>query len=234
MLVSRAAMADNTVKRHVVFDFTVGVVSDQHTKDSSVKYGIPNAAGISPVLHGTGDNSDKSNVSDKGQITVDYQGIEADGGLVVQVSEAARTNRTSAPATCIIYPDTNVACVNGNVYPEEITTLRTLSPKFFNPAALDVHRHWKVNAPSAGVAIDFSAVPQGSQSMHIQSQRNEESRSGDATNATASYTYEVERCIPTALKEYTTVRQEIGPGQYANITIDVTATLNSDSTDVKS
>jgi hypothetical protein len=224
----RIAQADPPSKRHLVYSFTVGVVSDQHAKDAAVQYNGMNASGGQPVF-GTGDTSYKGNASDKGEITVDYLGIEADGGLVVNVAETARTNRTAASNTCVVYANTNVICGATNTNPEEYSILRTLSPRFFDPTALDANRHWKVNNESAGVSIDFIATPAGTGVVTIDSQRSVKSKSGDTTQATAKYAYELTRFLPDTIKEYTTMRLESGVGQYTNITIDVQANLTSDS-----
>jgi hypothetical protein len=37
------------------------------------------------------------------------------------------------------------------------------------------------------------------------------------------------KLMPTAITEYTTIREETGPGQYSNITIDFKASLATDS-----
>lgn len=215
-------------KRHLVYNFTVGVMSDEHAKDAAVQYNGMSAGGGQPV-YGTGDTSYRGTASDSGQVVVDYEGVEADGGLVVTVEETARTNRTSAATPCVVYANTNVVCGGSNVNPEEITVLRTLSPKFFDPTLLDANRHWHVTVGRSGVAIDFTASPLGVGLMTINSQRSEKSKGGDSIDATASYTYAYERCLATTLKEYTTERHELGVGQYTNVTIDVTASLVSDS-----
>ena len=232
LAMSRVAPADAPAKRHLVYAFTVGVASDQHDQDSSVRYNGMNGAG-GQAVYGTGDTSYKGNASDSGQITVDYQGIEADGGLVVSVAEAAR-DRTSAASTCVVYASTNVRCLGNLVNPEEFSVLRTLAPKFFDPSALDANRHWKVVAEAAGVEINFTATPQGGTVMTIDSQRNEKRGNGESTAATAKYTYDYSRDLPTQLKEYTTLREQSGVGKYTNITVDVTANLVSDSLAPKS
>lgn len=208
------AHADPASKRHLVYNFTVGVQSDERTDASSA---------------GTWDNRMKSTIADKGQISVDYLGVQTDGGLVVNVAESAETNRTLAAAMCIVYPDTSVQCGTGSTNPEEITVLRSLSPKFFNPTALDANRHWKIAVPAAGVSIDFTATPKDAGIISIASQRVEKSEKGDSTSANATYTYSPTRYLPTDLKEYTLMHEQSRPGQYANITIDITAALSSDS-----
>lgn len=209
----RIAQADTSSKRHLVYSFTVGITSDQHSSTDSVL-----------------NSGAKGTSSDKGEITVDFLGVEADGGLVVTVSEKARGTRNAGENNCVVYANTNVLCGSGApANPEEIAVLRTLAPKFFNPAGLDSNRHWHVAQDSAGVSIDFTAKPAGTGVITIDSQRIEKTNGGGLTNANASYTYDVARLIPTTLKEYTTVREQGGVGQYTNYVNDVTATLVSDS-----
>lgn len=222
------AQAQAPPKRHLVFSYTVGIVSDQHEKSSAVTFSGSANGGNGGNMFGTGDNAYKGQASDKGQITADIGGVEADGGLIVTISETGR-DRNSAPTTCVVYATTNVICPGTTFFPEEVSIIRVLSPKFFDPAALDAKRHWNVNAAGGGVNIDFTATPQGADVVQIDSQRNEKTPQGDTTNATAKYTYAFTRLVPTSLKEYTTIRQELGPGQYANVTLDVTADLVSDS-----
>jgi hypothetical protein len=202
-------------KRHLVYNFTVGIQSDERTDAQSA---------------GTWDNRVQGNVSDKGEIVIDYLGVEADGGLIVNVAEKAQqSNRTLAATACVIYPNTNVQCGTGSVNPEEITIMRTLSPKFFSASAMDVKHHWNISAPAAGVNIDFTANPKDGGDMSIDSQRVEKTTNGDSTSATATYQYSPARFLPTQLKEYTLMHQQSRPGQYASIRVDITATLTSDS-----
>src|SRR5579862_3045570 len=98
LILGTMAHADPASKRHLVYNFTVGINSSQHMNESAA---------------GTNDNNVNANVSDKGQIIVDYLGVQTDGGLVVNVAEKAQTNRTLAPTLCIVYPNTNVQCGGG-------------------------------------------------------------------------------------------------------------------------
>lgn len=219
------ASADAPSKRHLVYSFTVGVQSDQHQATSMLeRHSDPGQSGSM----NSGDSTQSGTASDKGQITVDYGGVEADGGLVVTIAETARTNRTALPNTCVVYANTNIICGTGTTNPEELAIIRTLSPKFFDPSALDANRHWHVGSEAAGVSIDFTAKPAAS-GMTIDSQRTEKARSGDTVSATASYDYDTAKRAPTSLKEYTQIREQSMPGQYMNVITDITATLLSDS-----
>lgn len=210
---SSSAHADPASKRHLVYDFTVGVHSSSAMTDTKT---------------GGGDYKVNSNVSDKGQITVDYLGVEADGGLVVNVAENGR-DRKLAATPCVVYANTNVQCGAVDVNPEEVSIVRTLSPKFFDPTSLDAKRHWNISVPAAGVNIDFTVTPQSAGALQIDSERVEKTSKGDSTTASAKYTYQPARYLPTELKEYATMNLQVRPGQYASVQVDVTATLTSDS-----
>ena len=129
-------------ERVLVYSFTVGI--NYRTVDSSA---------------GEHGNLQRNEVSDLGTITVNVVGLDPGGGLVVNVAEDARTNRSVAPATCIIFSNTNVLCGSSVVTPEETSILRTLNPKFVDPTALDAKGHWHI-APGSGVSIDLYDQPE--------------------------------------------------------------------------
>ncbi len=207
--------------------FTVGIKTDKVDQHSADRY----AMGISqPVILGPGSTDYAGLSSDKGQIVVDVKGLEPDGGLVLTVSETARTNRSAAPATCVVYPTTAVVCGAGEVQPEETSVIRTLSPKFFDPSALDAARHWRVTDPSAGVTIDFTATPHvGGTTVGITSVRAVKANNGGSEQASGKYDYDLTKLVATSLSEYETIRQEGSAGNYTTIIVDITATLASDS-----
>lgn len=208
-------------RRHLVYSFTVGITNSSSEASSFLGNG-----GVAS----NGTNSYNANTSDKGQIAVDIQGTQQDGGLVVSASETAK-DRNEKATTCVVYPTTAVACSDPNTNPEIMSVLRTLSPKFFNGSNLDANRHWKVSDPSVGLTIDFGVTPDANGLLSIASQRDQTFKGAHAgsIHATANYTYNPERYIPQSLKEYTIVREQTGPGAYSNITIDVTGQLASDS-----
>lgn len=210
-------------KRHMVFSYSVGIRNDSRESTS-----MGNNSGNGGANNGA--NSYSANASDKGEITVDIMGVQPDGGLVVSTSQTGKT-RIQAPTTCVVYPTTNVVCTDANTFPEQLAVLRTLSPKFFNGANLDANRHWRVADSGAAITIDFNVTPESSGMLDIASQRDQTFKGALAgsVHATANYVYNPARYVPASVKEYTIVRQETGPGQYSNITIDVTAQLAKDS-----
>ena len=216
--------AQQTVQRHVVYSFSVGIRSDQHDTDSSMRFQSGGGE-----AGGTGDTSYLGVASDKGTISVDVLGLEPDGGLVTKVSEAAQNNRNAPVTECVVYPTTNVICGSGQVNPEETAVLKTMSPKFFDPGALDATRHWHSGSAPAGVSLDFTVGPVVGNTVTIQETDNETPPRGNRVNGTDTFTYDLAKTIATNVKEYDTIRQEAGPGQYTNVTVDITAALASDS-----
>ncbi|MBV8638339.1 MAG: hypothetical protein JO322_09655 [Candidatus Eremiobacteraeota bacterium] len=223
-----AAADQPAAQRHLVYTFDVGIQNDSHDTNSAVRF---NGEGNGSVVTGTGDTQYQGTGSDMGQISVDVQGVETDGGLVVSVSEQAKKYRTAGATTCVVYANTNVVCGAGTVNPEEISVMRTLSPHFFDSTALDAKKHWHEGSDAAGIGIDYTVMGIDNGIVTIDAQRNEKFQGSTrgTTSSTAKYTYDMNKLMPTAITEYTTIREETGPGQYSNITIDLKATLATDS-----
>jgi len=222
------ASADQTVQRHLVYDFTVGVQNDTHDTDASSR--MNNEAGGANV-NGTGDTSYMGVASDKGTIAVDIFGVEPDGGLIVKVSENGQNTRKASPVECVVYPTTNTICASGQVFPEELAVIKTLSPKFFDPAALDAKHHWHQGNDAAGVSLDFTAGAPAGTVIPISEDDNEKvaGGQGNVLHGTETYSYDMSKNLSTQLKEYDTIRKQMGAGQYSNIIIDITAQLATDS-----
>jgi hypothetical protein len=222
------AAAQQTAQRHLVYNFTVGVQNDTHDTDASSK--MSNDLGGANI-NGTGDTSYLGVASDKGTIAVDVFGVEPDGGLVVKVGEAGQNVRRASPVECVVYPTTNVICDSGQVFPEELAVIRTLSPKFFDPSSLDASHHWHQGSDATGVSLDFTAGTPAGTVIPIAENDDEKVAGGQAStmHGTDTYSYDMAKSVSTQLKEYDTIRKQMGPGQYANIIIDITAQLATDS-----
>ncbi len=214
--------------RHLVYTFDVGIQNDSHSTDAAVQ-GV--GRGNGGTVTGTGDTQYLGTGSDQGQIAVDVQGVETDGGLVVSVSEKAKNYRTAAPVTCVVYANTNVVCGTGVVNPEEMSVMRTLSPHFFDPTSLDAKKHWHEGSDAAGIGIDYTVAAMNNGILTIDAERTEKFQGSTrgSTQSSAKYVYDMNKLMPTAITEYTTIREETGPGAYSNITIDFKASLANDS-----
>ncbi|HTX03642.1 MAG TPA: hypothetical protein VMD07_08160 [Candidatus Acidoferrales bacterium] len=226
------ASAQPQPERHLVYDFSVGVQNDAHASDAALEQTSGGSYNFSP----SGDTDYGSLASDNGTIDVDVLGLEPDGGLVVKVSEQAqRTNRTAAAVTCVVYPTTNTVCGAGAVNPEEMAVIRTLSPKFFDPSALDAKHHWHEGSDAAGISLDFTAGTPSGNIVPISLDDNEKIGGAQVStiHGTDTYSYDMAKSVTTQLKEYDTIRKESGPGQYTNTVIDITATLATDGVAAK-
>lgn len=251
ILASAPAFAQDQAQRHLVYNFTLGVQSDTHTTESQVRFeNAPGGSGpaVGPqnpgvaapgggtqadsrIVTGTGDTQYHGVASDTGTIAVEVHGMQPDGGLQVEVSEAGRNYRKAAPMTCAVYPTTKIACA-GEIFPEEAAVLSTLSPTFFDPARLDAKNHWRDSNDVPGVTLDFTASAPNGSVVSISEQKSQKINGGLGGNTvgSATFAYDTARRVTTSLKAYETVRPQQGePGQYTNTIIDITATLATDS-----
>jgi hypothetical protein len=241
------AHAQEAPQRHLVYNFTLGVQSDAHDKQSQVQWSNPvngptegsklDQPGTAPagpdamMVTGTGDEQHLGVASDKGTISVDVNGMRSDGGLQVEVSETGQTYRKAAPMVCAVYATTKIACA-GEILPEEAAVLSTLSPSFFDPSRLDSKNRWHEDGGVPGVSLEFRASAPSGSVITIDETKNAQVAGGlgGTTAGSATFTYDTVRRVTTALKAYDTERPTQGqPGQYSNIILDITATLASDT-----
>lgn len=212
-LLASVLIAAGAPQRVLVYSFTVGL--NNRTEDTANEY----------------TNVQNNANSDLGTITISVVGLESDGGLVVDVAESARTNRTVAPATCVIYSNTNVICGASVVTPEETSVLRPLNPKFVDPTALDAKGHWHIAPPGSGVSINYT-LAKSADDLSVSGVRDESSAQS-TVHSEMTYTYDPAKVVTTKLHEYETIRQ-LGGTSRALVTIEVEASLTSDSSPAKS
>lgn len=211
------AHAQTKSLRHLVFSFSVGQQGDQHRQN--LNYGSADFAG---------------NASDKGTITADIMGIQPDHGLVVSISEAGQNGRNAAPDTCVAFADTITTCQNPQgVTPEEIAIVRLLAPHFYDPSQLDAKQHWHEGGTSkdGSTSIDFTVTKNANGMLTISEHRVVVQKGIQAANINADSTiqYDVQHFVPTALKEYSTMRQQRPTGGYFDQNTDIEIHLQSDS-----
>jgi hypothetical protein len=246
MIPAPAFAVSQSGKRHLVYSFTVGV--KDNTRVASAVAPVEDAstyvqpkgksvlgneqregAAYQESLFAHGQTSYAGSVDDKGQIVVDIAGLQPDGALVLSVSEAAE-RRSGAATDCLVYQDTNVKCA-GPVFPEELAVMRTLSPKFLDPAFSDAGRHWHVDHGTQDVPSDFTVAAKADSSVTVDEQRSVTmagSKRGTITTE-AKYVYDQNRLLPTSIAEYTLVHAEQDAGHTADTTVDITASLIADS-----
>ena len=152
----------------LVYNFTYSAnqaIQARDSSDSAQGYGGPNANGGNDTLQTNGISHYGGTLTDKGTMTVDIKGRQADGGLIVSISEQGENLRKAPPATCVVYGNTNVICdPNKTVYTEEYTLLRFLGANFIDPNQIDPNKHWRQIAVQLQTRfLDPCPVP-----LHIQ------------------------------------------------------------------
>jgi hypothetical protein len=111
-----------------------------------------------------------------------------------------------------------------------MSVLRSLNPKFYDASSVDSKGQWHVGDSSGPVSITFSAAKGTGSMLEITADRLEQG--GPPTyksNSNAKYAYDTAAAVAKSLTEYQTIRQQQGAGKYANITVDVTAQLATDT-----
>jgi hypothetical protein len=106
-----------------------------------------------------------------GTIAVALVRVEADGGLVVRISDRPSASSASAdpPLTCVAFGDTTVVCDPSRAAtPEEVTLLKFLGKGFVDAARLDAARHWHVDgAGTAGARADYTIAREDGTTLDI-------------------------------------------------------------------
>ncbi len=211
--------------RHLVYAFTWGTTTDLQMQNSGMtESGGTAGAGMSDFGGGN---------AEKGTIAVDVIREQPDRGLVISVSEQAQAQRSSPPATCVVFGNTNVICdPNAKINPEEVELVRLLGPGFIDPTQIDPKNHWQVRQanPDYDTVSDFTIASNVNGIVKV-----EESRTVTGTTArpytrsvTETIGYDINRTLPTSVTEDTTERSE-GTNQYQTIKSQTTLQLASDS-----
>lgn len=211
------AHAQTKSLRHLVYSFSIGQQSDQHRQNLS-----------------SGSADFAGNASDKGTIAADVMGIQPDHGLVVSVSETGQNGRNAAPDTCVVFADTITTCQNPQgVTPEEIAIVGLLAPHFYAPSQLDAKQHWHEGGAGKGgsTSIDFTVTKNANGMLTISEHRVVVQKGIQAMNINADSTiqYDVQHFVPTAVNEYSTMRQQRPTGGYLDENTDIEIHLQSDS-----
>ncbi len=211
--------------RHVVYHFDVSMRSTLTTHSS----GIDDGTGASGMADYSGGSADK------GTIAFDVMQAGSDGGLAVQVSEAAQNTRSAAATTCVVYNDGRLICdPNGKVNEEEMALLQVAGRNFVDPTQFDAHKHWKVSGASGPYTTSTDYTMTGGDPAGIVAialQRVDKVDGAQGYNATTDGTllYDMPLSIPTSLKEDTVMRQSRGMGQDNRVDTHITLNLLSDS-----
>jgi hypothetical protein len=175
-------------------------------------------------------------LTDKGTITVDLVKKQADGALVLMISEQGETIRRAPPAECVVYGNTHVICdPNKTVYTEEYTLLRFLAANFVDPSQLDANKHWAIvqnTGDGVSVQADYTINSNNNGSMQIGEKRKvmELGAGHLTTNIETTIGYDFARQVPTSVEEYATQRTDAGLKGNSTSTYQTTLNLLSDTT----
>jgi hypothetical protein len=225
-LASAAASAQQKPMRHLAYSFDISITQDRTVHNS----GIDDAGGA-----GTGMTHYGAGNSDKGSITVDVMGVQPDTGLIVNIAEQGRGDRSAAPAMCVVYGIGLVNCEpNAKVNEEEMSLLRVLGRNFVNPATIDNRHHWQnVESGAGGKEINDYTIARddnnGVLSIDFQRQLTVEGAAGYRADTTGNIAYNQRLSVPTLVKEDTVTRQHLGEGQDDRVEQQLTLTLTTDS-----
>jgi hypothetical protein len=226
------ARADTTMGQ-LVYKFTYN--SDQNTNSrDAVDNAEPTQGGLYTGGGTSGISHYQGNLNDKGTMTVDIVRKQADGGLVVSISEQGENTRRAPAATCVVYDDTDVICdPNKTVYTEEYTLLRFLGSNFVDPSKLDASRHWAVaqNRVNLTVKADYTISNNNNGMMQINEVRSIRQPNGGSltTDVQAKIGYDMKRTVPTSVDEYTTQRHDRGVSGTSTTIYQTTLNLLSDT-----
>jgi hypothetical protein len=226
----------------LVYNFTYSAnqaIQARDSSDSAQGYGAPNANGGNDALQTNGISHYGGTLTDKGTMTVDVKGRQADGGLIVSISEQGENLRKAPPATCVVYGNTNVICdPNKTVYTEEYTLLRFLGANFVDPNQIDPNKHWRIGpSTSQGqtVQADYSIASNTGGKMQIgETRKIVTTGSGKLeTDIETKVGYDYNRTVPTSIDEYATQRTDAGVNGTSTTTYQTTLALVSDSVAAK-
>ncbi len=172
-----------------------------------------------------------STQSRRGTLTVDVVREEADGGIVLRVSEGPPGTASGGPGpgvTCVAFGDTTVICdPTQTVSPEAIALLGLLGKNFVDASRLDTLRHWHVVASgSYAGSADFTIVRSDAGTLAI-SERGVRAQTGpsEKTEVSAAISYDTMRLLPVSVDEFAIVRVARGGVVSETVSSHVTLTL---------
>jgi hypothetical protein len=228
--------------RHLIYSFTYSSLSKEtmHTSgiggatDNGGEMGKPGPTTTGATESPSGSVDYSAGQNDRGTIDIDVMSVEQDTGLVVKVSELSDKDRDAAPATCVVYGNTNVVCdPNAKINAEEFAVIRLLGRSFVDPSQIDANNHWRVanTGPQLSVTSDYTIDKAASGILQITTQRvtQQGGALGFTANADGKITYDTNRTIPTAVFDDEITRSQEGSGQYNTTRVQTSFALASDS-----
>jgi hypothetical protein len=195
----------------LVYRFSYSATQNITSRDSanpSEAYGAPDAStGGNALAQSSGMSHYGGSLNDKGTMTVNVVKKQADGALVVMISEQGESTRRASPAECVVYGNTNVICdPNKTVYSEEYTLLRFLAANFVDPSQLDASKHWQIvqDVNNDHITADYVIDSNNNGAMQIGEKRTiKETGPGHlTTDVNTKIGYDFTRTVPTSVDEY--------------------------------
>jgi hypothetical protein len=232
-VIAPAAVATPAPQRELVYSFTFQVDKN---------YAAEKAYGVEKMDPGGGGTFMFHNVNQHyiaptngadlqrrdGTLKIDVVRREADGGLVLSISEKTDAGY-GAPVSCVAYGDTTFICdPNANAGPEVTALGALLGDGFLDPAKLDDNRHWKVVPQgSYGTTADYTIVKNDGSLLDIAVTGN---RTAENPNEKASLDgkieYDPKRGLPTRY-ELTTAARKLDGAVYVNSSTFTSFTLQT-------
>jgi hypothetical protein len=221
----------------LVYDFTYSASQNVTARDSSnpaENWSGSNPTGASPSNDATNLAHYGGSLNDKGTMTVNILRKQADGALVVMISEQGEQIRRASPAECVVYGNTNVICdPNKTVYNEEYTLLRFLAQNFVDPSELDADKHWQIvqDVNNDHVTADYSINSNDNGQMQIGEKRTiKETGVGHLeTDVQTKIGYDFTRTVPTSVDEYAQQFSDAGIAGTQRTIYQTTLQLQSDT-----
>jgi len=141
-----------------------------------------------------------------GTIAVDVLRQQADGGLVVSIGEQTKPANV-APATCVVYGNTSLACDPARTLnPEEYSLLRFLGSNFIDPSSLDAQRHWHIAQSGGGLdtTADYGISHADGANLTVTESQTITPKTGSPTTVKSTIEYDFKRSVPTSIDERVT------------------------------
>lgn len=226
-LLTGSVAASPAPLRHLVYAFDVSIQSTTAAHGS----------GIGTTGSGVADY--QGGVADKGTITADVIAATADKGLVIDVSEQARNDRSATVVRCAVYGDGRVFYdATRKVNDEEMELLRYLGRGFVDAAALDANNHWRIANPSPDLDIsaDYTVKSNTNGILQIELQRVINVKGAQSSNTTTdgSIVYDLPDEVPNQIREDTTERSGDALSGETTLHTQIQLKLASDSMQMKS
>jgi len=221
--------------RHLVYAFTYSTRGDLVEQTSGLNGGAMQGVNSSNAPAPTsGMEHYAAQNDDQGTITADVTSVQSDGGLAIDVSEAARITRSAEPTTCVVYGDTNMICdPSKKLTEEEYSLLRFLGRQFVDQGRLDAKAHWQIETPVPGATAtsDFTIAGGSPQAYTIVETTVAHIHGSQpfTTTTEGRIVYDALKTVPLAIHQDSIERDERAPDMNNTQHTQIDLTLQSDS-----